>query len=1181
MNTYYESRYIAKVNKDIISFFEESKKETLKEFVLISYKTVLLGNPGIGKTTELKELFTELWRDKDESSLFPFFINLKYFRKQDKFEDFIPYSDWKDLSQIIFILDGLDEVSDVHDFISSLEIFISQHSTLNYRYVVSCRTNLYEKYLIQLRDFEAVFLENLNEFQIQSLLKSKFAINVNMNELSKFYLKTPFFVDLFANYFQQNNYFPKSESEIWKTFVEQTISTHKDKVIKKKVIQTPILFKDLKKVAFVIELMQRNFFTEDELFEILGERYYDFLENPFITQDAPNYSFLHRQIQEYFVAITLKQLSFESLLDTIKVPETNHVYPNLVNSITFLMNLYEEKEENYDKLFTWIEQNQIEILFKSDSDRVSETQKTKVLQTYFKTQCIDKKFWINKSNTISLEEIAKFGNCGANFSYLKNIALDGDLHYRSRISALELLQYFSLPPLEVEAFKANMLDLLQKEEESGIIAALIQCIHSLGLGKNVDYLNEIIELFKDETNKEINTSLLQLLSEKDTVDNYFGLIEREFLLENKIKKREVEDKVLRMNSYLLDILVSKLNCSDNFIEIVSYYFRDKMMLSLDQSYQTALYKRLLFFTSNEDTFLIRLLSNITTKSGFYNNEKLLISLILETGKSLEIYKYIIAKGYFHNMWYFLSLIATEETGKLFAEFYREGNIIDSADNDIEKMRNVISNNVNFETAFAFQLSLKENGYVFSNELEKNLPENFRNAFQQEVQKNFNLLFNVEELLLNIKRIFNNNAAVLSSQDVSRLETEWYNNSGHVNTFIDVHLTLLHSLAYKKGSIVYEDLEKELLVNGYQYHIVKKIIEQFNNSHIDIKFQNFQIDQIKLWVESQVTGFDFDLVVEIENVNSYIEKPFLQKLDTIMFFEDLFKINLPQDFYLSLIQFYKINSFNVEDDYNILKQKIDDDKKFDNQIVDNLKNRDLFATVLSRHMEYALKNNLTDAFSKIAYFILDRKTNMNRYRLLSDFYSLTKDTKFLKDCCVEITDDLCWSAIKILIEKNLEKEFTISIAKKYLLLAENNYTSNAVDVLLHFNDTEVLQFLLDGLEKGIYLSISPQSYSSYSNQENISKVKEFYYAIYGEVDKDHFSSYDYRNFFESYIRNLSSFDDCFVIVQRVLKEIKVKIDAENLESFYINNIIDYSLNSYVISKSKPMSLKDSIAQFEAI
>jgi predicted NACHT family NTPase len=124
----YEQRFIRNsINNIEFSIFEDENKKTLSDLLFENDKIVLLGNPGVGKTIELKELFEKLWKNKDESINFPFFINIKNFRKTSKFEDLIPYENWKELPTKTFILDGLVKIANSPTLYTTLQNLLAKY----------------------------------------------------------------------------------------------------------------------------------------------------------------------------------------------------------------------------------------------------------------------------------------------------------------------------------------------------------------------------------------------------------------------------------------------------------------------------------------------------------------------------------------------------------------------------------------------------------------------------------------------------------------------------------------------------------------------------------------------------------------------------------------------------------------------------------------------------------------------------------------------------------------------------------------------------------------------------------------------------------------------------------------------------------------------------------------------
>ena len=136
-------------NRDHEYYLPNAGKQTiLSEIYANDTGLILLGNPGFGKTSELKQLAAELWNRKDELYIIPFFRSIKNFTMSSSIEDFLP-AEFKSIPRQIIIFDGVDEIENIIDFSSKLRIFINDFRYLfenkNIRLVISCRTNIYKK----------------------------------------------------------------------------------------------------------------------------------------------------------------------------------------------------------------------------------------------------------------------------------------------------------------------------------------------------------------------------------------------------------------------------------------------------------------------------------------------------------------------------------------------------------------------------------------------------------------------------------------------------------------------------------------------------------------------------------------------------------------------------------------------------------------------------------------------------------------------------------------------------------------------------------------------------------------------------------------------------------------------------------------------------------------------------
>lgn len=1188
---YYEPRYISQTNNSFANgWFNDGKENNiLKEVIFNINKIVLLGNPGIGKSKELERLFIDLWEEKDKNGLIPFSINLKNFRNSNKFEDLIIYPDWKTLSSIIFILDGLDEIAEIQDFISAFETFISQNNLLNIKYVISCRTNIYEKYLVNISEFKTFFLDDLIKEQSKSLLKNKYKIEIDKYELEEKhlnYLKTPFFLDLFASYILDKNILPQNDSEMWELFVKKTINIYAHKQIKKRVVDKPKLIIDLKKVSFVNELMQKNFSTEEELLTILNNDYLDFIENSFfgvLDNDSSKWNFQHRQIQEYFVAKTLSQKTVPEILSIIKIPNINIevIHPSLFNTISFLINLLEKDSDTFRELIDWIQSNQIELLFKADSNR-TENFKVKVFQYYFKTECIDKSLWISTNKIFSVKEIADFGNCEENFNYLLGFVNDTKSHIRVVISALKLLSFFKIPSGRENEIKKWCIKLMRKTDlKDGIKSNIIQFITLQELIiDDTEFLYSIFDALKEETSKEINSSLLFMIRDFDNIDSLSSYLMEEFLRINKIVKRNDIDKVHRGNSWVLNELILKIKDSNFFIELIAYYFIDEFNINFDNTYSLNILERCLFFSSKEADFIIRILASINGKTNYYLQDRLLVEIIVKSENQYKASEYLLENNHFSKIRVLLASIATIKTLELVIKYFVE-DLINSG--EIEIFRNNLWN-YNKVNSYEFDKQMISIGFKFETPL---LDEENLSIQQKEndikYQNNFDILFNKECLLREIEIVFEENMSNIDQNEINKIERNWYEKNGYWSNTINTSLNLLRTLVYHyDGNLTFQKVQNILKNDLIRYDKIKTLIIGNVNSNIKFKVSDEQKTDIIDWCIETSKSIDFHKIIELNGVNSFSMLSDYELLKTILIFQDEYEFILPQEFLLNSLEFFDIEKTN--EDNSILEKlfsRIGDEKLFNERIVNNILNKKMFSFVMDRHVNYALDNNLRLAFPEIVNYFNNNNPGYNLDEKLEKYIDLTHNFDLLKQCCEDVKSPKCWSSIKILLKLNKETDFCVNKAIEYLdsnLEDSNFYSWDALGVLFQQNRKEAIVYYCESLKQD---RMSQNYYSNYSVADYITLEKLFFKTYGKDSDKSVFN--DSGAFLSSYVSNLSKDDESYGKTQKVLFDIKEKLNKEDhdTELFYINLLIDNSKMSYINSKSKPMNFADALRKVEEI
>lgn len=1192
---YYELRHVIKSNEKSFNFYFENLnvQKTLEDNVFEYDKIVLLGNPGIGKSTEFKNLFDVLWSKIDSNGLVPFSINLKNFRPVNNFEDLLPYKDWKNLPQIIFILDGLDEIAEIEDFLSAFEIFMNQHKLANYKYVISCRTNIFEKYLINIANFETFHLEDLTFEQSNSILNKKFSIrleDLSLSEKHYQYLKTPFFLNLFAEYLTSERRLPDSDAKMWEAYVYKHMELQKTKVQKRRVLNIPKEVKELKKIAFINEFQHKNFITAVELNDAIGDSYIELIENPFfinLENEQEKFSFEHRQLQEYFVAKTLSEKSFDEILSIIKIDHLEKLHPTLFNAISFLLNLITDKK-SINQLIDWIEINQIELLIRADSDRIEEKLKIRVFQKYFTENCIDKTYWITTNRTFNVNEIAKFGDCETNFDYLISIIKNQEIPFRARFSALNLISFFRNVSVEKHNwFKVFLMENLKSVDNSQQMkATMLQSIAIMKICVSDEkYLGELLETFKDETDKEINAELLNIIYEFDDIDKFSNYIKEEFLRANNLKPRKNPDEVIRSNNYVLSQLILKIKNPDIFIDFAKYYFDSDKSIDIYTSDEDELIEKCLIFNRLDDHFITKLFKDISVQKPHFYFERNVRELLSKISKesSNVLFKYLLASFDFKDINYSLSYLVNEENIWFVIDKLDISN--ESYSREIEYFRNSIANHQKRNIARVFNDEMIKKGFIFKEELfsDEQIVE-IKRKFEEKPQQNFDVLFKTEKLLEEIKQIFDNNGEEITQEKYYEINMDWYNNNGHSNV-IDSSFEILRSLVNElKRPVVFNDV-KDLFENeDFIFDEIKADLQKDEKTN-KIKIQESQKKYIEAWIIKKISEIDFDKIFII-NDEGYLLSHDYYKWEKVVYFSRKLELSLPEYFLLNSLIIPETRAYEDKSWFDYFRESINDNEVFNTKIIDNLRNIKLTTSVLDKHINYALEKELKLSFSIIRRYLLTEGREYNFKTKLLTFYKIEKDIELLKECCVNINSFKAWDSISILLEQGLERKFCIEKAVCYLENFENDsnkyFVSNALNVLFQLRSIKATEYYFKFLNADLYDRAYTNYFVNYDVIEDYKILESFFYRIYLDNNFDRIFS-NAANFLDQYIFNLSRDDESYNKVQNVLLSIKEKLlkNSNDRGIFQINLLIDNSNNSYINSKSKPLSFSSALKKVEEI
>nr|WP_294675601.1 hypothetical protein [uncultured Fluviicola sp.] len=446
------NRTFENFESDDLYFSFEEKNFNIHEIINKNTGIAIIGNPGSGKSTEILNLAYSLWEDHS-NDLIPVFRKMNNFTSSDSIHDYLNFDLISEFSNLMFILDGIDEIVEVNDFISKLQTFIREHNlrNRNYKYLISCRSNIFNDFSSQLNGLETYKLSELKLNQSQKLLESLTQSNFDLEELylysqNNIFLKNPFQLKIVANYYNNQGYLETNTAKLWDMYVTDRLENDKSDKFQKKTVSIAILKKNLKKTALTHELMQKSSFDEESLLKIIDSNHKElanFIHSALIECNPARkaYFFEHKNIQEYFSAKVLEGLPFDLIKEIICIKETNSIHPSYTNTVTFLLNLTPLENSNYREFIEWITSHNPELLFKADSDRISELKET-VFQNFFNRTCIETTIWIGQMSNISNSDIAQFADHLKNYEYLLKYIIDPSVHFRVRISALEIIREF-------------------------------------------------------------------------------------------------------------------------------------------------------------------------------------------------------------------------------------------------------------------------------------------------------------------------------------------------------------------------------------------------------------------------------------------------------------------------------------------------------------------------------------------------------------------------------------------------------------------------------------------------------------------------------------------------------------------------------------------------------------------
>lgn len=1012
---------------------------------------VLLGNPGYGKSTELKQLALDLWKSRNENKLIPVFYVLKNFSSCSNITDFIP-ENYKFIDNLVLILDGIDELENIVDFSNKLRNFISDNKDFikisKMKFLISCRTNVYRKYIKSINDFETWFLDEIDIPSSVQFLDKKFNIDIRDHKNFDLYkhqelLENPFYLELLGKYYQTYGILLTNKAKLIDEYVELRLNEDKDVKYQNDInFDTDKIISFTQKIAFALEAMQKPNLNSSEIKRVIKIDEKEFAKNPFLEENLDgSWSFVHKNIQEYFVAKMLKILSFEQIIEFIRIDSyTNKIHPTWYNVIAFLLNLDLDKNV-YDSLIQWLLVNDFELLFNADSNRISDQIKATVLQNFFTKKCIEETLWINDAR-----EIALFSASESNIEYLITNIKNAHIHRRAKMSAIKLLSYIEIKEKYHSELKEILLDIINEdnfEDENYLYLKqdAIMLIGSLGLNNDIVFFDTIISNLKDRDNKEIISSILHSVPSKSVENNisYFLKI-LDKAIGNKIWKVASKYNSLSSTKERLFKLFEKIETPEVLIIIYIFLIERHKNHQIRENLIKDFLKHLESIFKDKTDYHARLIyiisdAVINDKIRYYEDD-LLVDLV----KSCK-FEYPVFIKTLHSIngnsssKHFLADILKEEYLGEISNSYNE-KILNK--DFIQEFRNVVSHR-DVKLSVTFEEFIESNtDYRFPDKINQEEIDDRTHFFKTKDQKNFDTLFNNNKIVEQIGKIFNFfGCDKLSYTDIKDfyhtyyanfdLQKEVTENSKHLlNEILRDNYASDEKLNIKDLPNIIVDLETNIM-----YDILNSLPENGKKNNLIVS--QSQIDFIKNWCIKKTDEVNSNYLSHFITRNTWHNDKYYL-FESIYKFQKIFKFDLDETLLLNMLWFNYIDT-GINIDY---MTDIVSEEKINQRILDNLKFGiiDKDKASYCHHIKYCIEKNID-----FTHLNLDLKGKIHEF-LNNDHYHYA----------LELLEN-CFNKNSLILNEFLNYNGKIS--------NKNYFLDGVISILLkNGNENTVEQFLLN-------------------------------------------------------------------------------------------------------------------------
>jgi hypothetical protein len=1126
-----------------------SDKEAHKLYDLIlqgEKNLVLLGDAGSGKSTELCAVAQQLVK-KGIVDHVPVLIELNTYTNEDVV-DYVATKIGKDSSQIlqleqsrlVFLFDEFDQVTNKEVATRKIKNFIKQYEKAVF--VIACRTNFYSEQFDNY-NFKIFNILLLDQEEISDYLKKvlgsesiyflKQLQNTSFHEL----VRNPFFLKILVDIYNVDKIIPDNAGQVLERII--AISFEKDMARPSKYgFGDKYTFSEIEstlmRLALVMETLQRNFITLDELKKIIPNKEIREVvadELSLVRKSKKNgavYEFQHNNFQEYLAAKLLSNEKFDTILNFItfrSVIERNwikniqsifkyidfstygfklskilatflekkkyrtieKVIPSWMNTVAFLC---QQAKDN--TLFKYFLQYEPELTLKFESAWINDEIKEVIFKTIFK-KITDNKIWLGRG--VNENELARLATTSGKYvkgiyDYLMDYARSAE-HYIYRYNAIRILGEMKGP--ERSPLKQLLLKYIKDETENSSVRNI--CFYSLvSLGMNTEDVLDELRYLKDSDNEFILSGLYHLITENGHADKYVDiLIEglphlrihsgRSFTLANAIwnltkgiEKVASPGSVRKIIQYL----------SENPIDFREYYIGksldrivDNMIVAYksDPTIYEDVKKLILIAQEHHDREIISKLAKfVRTTNTSYNLFK-------------EVYQDNIENNYD-----LLAVIADEPSMEFLIDENVKGKLNDN------KFQ-ILLNHLPLEM-FNYWLP------IVNRKTGKFIPGpkvDFKKQEKERLHREIQIILSRDEYLKEVQYIYNSSKKnALNSDDVHKIIFDNYEKA----KFDKLVLNSLEDItsAIEKSNITFDDVKAKILKMDYDEFTYSRIFNLFNQgAEIDLTVD--QINVIKAYCNKKIINFDFRTALKVNKNGTFTTSSLALCL---WYFYRKFKLTYPENVLLDMLSYDWIEGREyVGIDY--LEQKLTHDK-IKKRILDNLCNGIEPASVLENHIKFCKKYRIMESFDYLCQIVEKSSISIDiRLLALETIETFPNSSSYLEKMLNSAELKLFVKSAEILMSRN--NVVCVEQLLRTLKYPDENFAFEAARLLIERQNLIAILFYLKYIKKNKKFTLDIHRLNILASINNVKALPmlfvllKTYYENGGEGGQDLFERLD--------------------------------------------------------------------------